>query len=285
MSFLLWAALLAGAAAAVAAAVLSVQWRRRRTTTQRFRDALQVLMHTAEGSLYRSLHPRALDASEKPLVHALQRAIHGQLGKPETVCTRTLEQMVSPSEGMERAKCLVEFEKGNAMITLTWECDGPPCGPHKGPRLVDLIVLPEDRPLDLAKHVLPESLEQKTDDFIERLFAGQREPPAVLCDKLKGEWQGLKGQCSAVVRSMGGKGEDPEPMYHASEQVGPLARKVTATLKGEGQDAGGEFLWGFENMKSTLLKFSIQTVGKAHRETVFVNPDGSRYVPDRDAAR
>eukprot|EP01062_Namystynia_karyoxenos_P074427 TRINITY_DN71311_c0_g1_i1.p1 TRINITY_DN71311_c0_g1~~TRINITY_DN71311_c0_g1_i1.p1 ORF type:complete len:321 (+),score=108.77 TRINITY_DN71311_c0_g1_i1:79-963(+) len=260
---------------------------------ERFRDALQILMYTTDGELYKALHPRARDAAEKPLVHALQRAVQGQLGKPRNVQTSTLERLEGASEGFVRCRAMVEFEQGEGLVHICWE-EGPPRaerGPQSCPRLLELRVDPDNRQLDLAQFVLPESLEQKSDQFLNHLFHGRIKAAYELTDQRLREKLSeadLLRQGQSVLRMMGitvTAGWEVDTAYQGSKQVGPLARSISAVMCGDAQDATAELLWAFDTMASKLLKFEVKTTGKPKRETVFVNPDGTRYDPASDGGK
>ncbi|KAJ9456351.1 hypothetical protein DIPPA_15895 [Diplonema papillatum] len=230
-----------------------------------------------EGTLWRCLHPSAREKCEKPIVNALERAIHKQLGKPETIHTSTLRRQDSAPPGFDACSVEVTFQRGRALMCLCWE--------QGAKRLGAIEVSPEAGPLLVHDHINGTVFEQKTDAFITNLLSGRIASAFAamhqnLQDKLSGE--ALVNQKTSVLTHMGHRPSstyEPDTTFHSTtvESLSGLkVTKLTVTLAGEKQDSDGVFYWVLDSMDCKLIKFEIKTTGKAKRETVFVHPDGTR---------
>eukprot|EP01061_Rhynchopus_euleeides_P045336 TRINITY_DN8094_c0_g1_i1.p2 TRINITY_DN8094_c0_g1~~TRINITY_DN8094_c0_g1_i1.p2 ORF type:complete len:304 (+),score=108.75 TRINITY_DN8094_c0_g1_i1:132-1043(+) len=281
-SWLTWLLILAVALAATLFGYLWMHSRYEQQVAAELGEMVMGVLGEKEGNLYRRLHPTAEARCEKPFVLAMERAIREQLGAPEILHTSTLKFLDAP-EGFTHVAVEVAFKKQTALVTICWESDGS----KKAPGAIGAIsVEPEDKPLDIFAHLNPSSFEQKSDVFFGHFFSQRFDKArALMHPNLQGKMTDttLAEQRSNMARHMGVDTlYDPDAAYDSSEvlpMAGGSAMVLRCTLQGETQNAVASLHWILEGMTSSLLRFELTTTGKPNKETVFVNPDMTRYTP------
>ena len=238
-----------------------------------------------KGRLQARLHKEVLEQCEKPFVLAFERAA-AKLGRPTKIRTSTVKMLVAP-DGLVRVRCVVEFENDEALVDACWE-DFSVCAEKtpatRQPLVMSLQIEPESGPLDILAELNPSVFEQKSDAFLASMFSGKY---VKACDYMHENLQekiqpaDLKKQKETLCKVMGVTSEhhDPDATYHTSSvetERGVKTLLLTAGLPGDHMAAEAKFYWVLDGLSGKLIKFEIKTTGKPTRETVFVNPDGTR---------
>eukprot|EP01059_Diplonema_ambulator_P018594 TRINITY_DN31037_c0_g1_i1.p1 TRINITY_DN31037_c0_g1~~TRINITY_DN31037_c0_g1_i1.p1 ORF type:complete len:179 (+),score=54.68 TRINITY_DN31037_c0_g1_i1:42-539(+) len=147
-------------------------------------------------------------------------------------------------------------------------------------------VFPESGPLPIYAHLNTTSFEQKTDAFVQHLLSKnllrtkQCLHPSLIATLSESD---LAAQGTTIVSRMGLTDLSDIDVTHQRHEVCAISPtvpqkclKLFFSIKGDEMDAEGTALWVALGMTSKILKFDIKTTGKPKRETIFVNPDGTR---------
>ena len=267
---------------AVAAGVAYLWWASRyeAAVAKELGELVLGVLGEQEGALWRRLHASIRGSCEKPLVYAFERSIRSQLGRPEVLHTSTLVFEDAPP-GFLRVSVEVKFVKQSALVGICWE----PADGNTPAAIGSLTVDPEDSALDIISHANSSAFEQKSDVFFAHFFAQRHEATrGMMHDNLKAKMSAelLSKQQQNLARHMGITTlYEPDAAYDtaAVENLGGMRLMViSAVLQGDAQNAVAVLHWAVSGMRSELIKFEIKTTGKPNKETVFVNPDGSRIT-------